>query len=303
MSDKPLTKRDALDLITPVVDGEVDTSTRQAFLEYIKDNKEIRRQYESEKRIKNLTASRCPYFNAPDSLKSRIHKFIHNQQFQDETLSRNQFQDYQSQSISEAVNEKDYSTSLFAGYENWIYATAASFLVILACWGLVLSGQFDSLSYNIEQYAYEHFMKNKGGFIDPSISTASLTKAEIALSDNFDFPMIIPPVKNAEFKGVVYSDFVPDYKSPLLEYYQPNQDQFIYIFAFKINQLKEYGRLIRSEQAIKQCLRPQDFHVTNVNGKHVVSWKWNDIWYTAISNHNGEELASLVEPLNFTSEN
>ncbi|MDZ7715520.1 MAG: hypothetical protein U5J95_04840 [Balneolaceae bacterium] len=302
MGHSRLTKREALDLITPVVDGEVDESTREAFFNFIKENADVRKQYESEKRIKNLTSSRCPYYKAPDSLKNRVSHIIREHHLQDEAISKTHFQDYPTSGISSAKNDdtnKKYSSSTFS---NIVYALAASLMVFAAFWGLIFSQQQGPLSYDVEEYVYQHFTKNDGKMIEPSIATASLAGAEVELSNNFDFSMTIPPLKDAEFKGVVYTDFVPEFKSPLLEYYLPEEDQYIYIFAFKIQDLKKFGKLIRNQEAIKECLKPQDFHIENVNGKHVVSWKWNDTWYAAISNHHGKELASLVEPLNYSAE-
>ena len=180
-------------------------------------------------------------------------------------------------------------------------AFGASLLLLAIAWGFFrFSGQSEQQPvYNIEEYAYEHFQKHNGQYVPPTISTASLGSAEIELAQKYDMAMTIPALKNAEFKGVVYSEFVPNYKAPMLEYHLPKQDQYIYIFAFKLDKLEAFGQLDRHREAIKTCNKPQDFHVQNVNGKHVVSWKWNDIWYAAISNHDGNTLASLVEPLQY----
>ena len=301
MDQSRLTKREALDLITPIVDGEVDDATREAFFNFIKENADVRKQYESEKRIKNLTSSRCPYYKAPDSLKNRVSHLIRKQGFKNEAISKTHFQDYPSSRISSADSRQSRVSPTSSAFENAMYAVAASLMIFVAFWGLITSQQENPLSYSVEEYVYQHFTKNEGKLIEPSIATASLAGAEVQLSNNFGFPMTIPPLKNAEFKGVVYADFVPEFKSPLLEYYLPGQDQYIYIFAFKIDDLKKFGKLVRDQEAIKQCLKPQDFHVENVSGKHVVSWKWDDTWYAAISNHNGKELASLVEPLNYSA--
>lgn len=302
MGKHKLTKREALDLITPIVDGEVDDATREAFFNFIKKNADVRKQFESEKRIKNLTSSRCPYYKAPDSLKNRISSLISQQGLQDTATSTTPFQDYQTSGISGAEPQKKGRPAGSTPFQNFIYAAAASLMIFAACWGLVFSQQTSPLSYDVEEYVYQHFTQNDGKFIEPSINTASLAGAEVALSDSYGFRMTIPPLKDAKFMGVVYSDFVPEFKSPLLEYYIPEQDQYIYIFAFKISDLQKFGKLIRNQEAIKECLKPQDFHVQNVNGKHVVSWKWDNTWYAAISNHNGKELASLVQPLNFSME-
>ncbi len=308
MSKERLTKEEATRLITSVVDDEVDAKTRSSFLEYIRQDNEVRREYESIKRIKELVAKRCPIHKAPDSLKSRVRKFLLEEQDKlndvDQTdLEREAVVDLPSHIPAEtsADTEESHEPGSMGKptFKKWVYAAAASFLIIAAFWGLIYNNQPVQQTYNIEEYVYRHFDNNDGKLVPTNINTASLADAEISLSANFDMPMTVPPLKNAQFKGVAYSEFVPGYKAPLLEYYLPEEDQYIYIFAFDLDELNQFGKLIRSQEAVKKCVKRSDFHIKNVNGKHVVSWRWNNIWYAAISNHNGRTLASLVEPLKY----
>jgi hypothetical protein len=34
--------------------------------------------------------------------------------------------------------------------------------------------------------------------------------------------------------------------------------------------------------------------VADIQGKHVVSWQWQDTWYTAVSNHSGDVIAAML---------
>lgn len=296
MSDRKITKREALDLITPVVDGEVDTDTESAFYAFLNKDLHVRKQFESEQRIKNLLKSRLSKKQAPEALKQKITETIEKERKKKASNEDHQLQDLPAGSIgTESAEDSADRGQTFS--KNWLYAAAASLLILAAFWGFLYSAQDEANSYSVEEYTYHHFMDNNGDFITPSISTASIANAEFALSSNFDLKMTVPALKNAEFKGIVYSDFVPDFKAPLLEYHLPEEDEYIYIFAFDINKLNNFDQLVRSEDAVKKCVRPQDFHVQEVNGKHVVSWKWGSIWYAAISNHEGKELAALVDSL------
>lgn len=307
MSKDQLNKEEAIKLITSVVDGEVDDETRASFLEYIEEDEEVRAEYESIKRIKKLIAEHCPVHKAPETLKIRVRQFLSKEQgnINSESSSEKDKEsdiDIPSHIPSETSDAKERmapSPTKEPLYKKWLYAAAASFLIIAAFWGLIYNNQSTQQNYNIEEYVYQHFENNDGKLVPTNISTASLTDAEVSLSSNFNMPMTVPPLRNAEFKGVAFNEFVPGFDAPLLEYYLPNEDQYIYIFAFDINQLKQFGNLSRSQEAVKKCVKPEDFHIKNVKGKHVVSWQWNDIWYAAISNHNGKTLASLVEPLNY----
>ena len=302
MGTNKLSKAEALELITPVVDGEVSAEERKAFMDFIANHDEVRKEYQSTKQIKQLVSSRCPVATAPDSLKNYV-KTIGRQEASLKNVDAPIYDMPGGGPGSESPEQSTSKTS--TKVQRWIYSAAASLLIVAAVWGFFnFYGQPETTAkYNVEEYAYEHFTKHNGNFVPPTITTASLGSAEIQMARDYDMPMTIPELEKADFKGIVYGDFVPGFEAPMLEYHIPSENQYIYIFAFKLDKLKEFGELVRHKEAIKTCNKPKDFYVQNVNGKHVVSWKWNDVWYAAISNHNGNTLASLVKPLQHSPTN
>lgn len=295
MGKKSLTKKEARALIAPIIDGEAAAEERAAFMNYIRRNEDVRREYESMKKVKNLIVNRCPCAKAPDSLRNFLSTVSSAQSPVEKSApiydipSGNTVGQH---SKSSSPNSSDQPTTI------WYYAAAAVLLLTAILWsGIFWDSTSDGPMYNVEEYAYEHFMKYDGKLVPPTISTASLGTAESRIEQDYDMKMTIPELKNAEFKGVVYDEFVPNYNAPMLEYYLPSGDQYIYIFAFNIDQMDEFGQLVRDKEAVKSCKKPKDFHVRQVNGKHIVSWKWNNVWYAAVSNHDGNTVASLVEPL------
>ncbi len=294
---RKLTKSEARDLLTPVVDNEVSAEERDAFLAYVAHDQDLKNEYESMKRIKALMSDRCPCAKAPDSLKVFLSAYCSSDASASDTPP---IYDIPSKNTVSQQQKPDTSTSTEQS-KWWYYTAAAIVLITISAWGFLNYGSstVKNPTYNIEEYAYQHFIKHDGKLVPPTISTASLGSAEIALAQNYDLSMTIPELDKAKFKGVVYEEFVPDFKAPMLEYYVPAEDQFIYIFAFNIDKMKQFGQLVRNKEAVKACTKSRDFHIRNVNGKHVVSWKWNNIWYAAISNHDGNTLASLVKPLEY----
>jgi hypothetical protein len=294
--DRKLTKTEALELLTPVVDNEVSAEERDAFLEYIANDEELKHKYESMKRIKTLINNRCPSAKAPDSLKKFLSDICSSDISASDTSAT---YDIDSKKSVSGQKKQHDNTASAEDSKWWYYAAAAIVVFTISIWGFLNYGSsaVENTTYNIEEYAYQHFMKHDGELVPPTISTASLGSAEIELAQNYNMSMTIPELDKAEFKGVVYEEFVPDFKAPMLEYYVPGENQFIYIFAFNIDKMEQFGQLVRNQEAVKTCTKSRDFHIRNVNGKHVVSWKWNNIWYAAISNHDGNTLASLVKPL------
>ncbi len=302
MGKNKLTKAEARELITPVVDDEVSAEERETFLDFIEHHDDVRREYESVKKIKSLVCTRCPCAKAPDSLKNYVTMLV-----QQEDASENAdapIYDIPGGGPASQSDEPSLPQAQSSISRRWLFSIAASLLLIVAVWGFFNFYETSETTpiYNVEDYAYEHFTKHDGQFVPPTISTASLGSAEMRMARDYNMPMTVPAVEDAEFKGIVYGEFVPNFKAPMLEYYLPSGDQYIYIFAFKLDKLKAFGQLARHQEAIKKCNKPKDFYIRDVKGKHVVSWKWDDVWYVAISNHNGNRLASLVKPMQDSSE-
>lgn len=303
MSNSDLTKQEALELITPVVDNEVGEELRSAFFNFIENDNDVRNQYESIKRLKEVVSTRCPCAKAPDRLHNRVRDFLATAD--PKTMADPQDPDapiYDKPShLSEADDQPPPSTpppALTSESKSvWRYAAAAALLIIALITGIYFYSFNSAGTFNVEEQTYAHFTRNGGQMIRPTIATASLDVAESRLAEVFNKPITIPSLNETEFMGVVLSDFIPDFTVPMLEYQLPAENQYIYIFAFNVEELERFEKLVRSEEAVKSCIRSKDFHIKNVNGKYVVSWKWGQTWYSAISNHDGETLASLVDSL------
>ena len=299
MSGNKLTKEEAIRLITPVVDNEVNEDTKIAFFKYLERDDEVRLQFESAKRIKVLVSTRYKSIKAPDSLRRKVQDFMDAPNRYPDRKTRNPYLDQPGQIPAESTPEEEEPERAEAdgGMKRWIYGVAATLMIGILL-GFLYFTQADTQIYNIEENVYTHFTNNGGQLIEPTFKANSLTEAEIKLSELIGFPVTVPPLENTELKGVVYSNFTPEYKTPLLVYSIPESDQFIYIFAFNFKKMESNGRIAPDPEAIKKCINPRDYHIKEINGKHVVSWRWNGTWYTAISNHDGKTLASMVKPLN-----
>ncbi|NGP89828.1 hypothetical protein [Fodinibius halophilus] len=302
MGNSKLSKEEAIQLITPVIDGEATDSEHESFMDYISEDEEIRYAYLSMKKVKTVVQSRCPRAEAPASIKEFVKGISYNAKETDAPI----YDLPTDRSVGHPKNVKKYAEES-AQRNSSTFMKIAAAIAIFAIIGwtyftLAPTATSTKPLYNIEQSAYDHFVRNKGQWIEPTIATTDLGSAELQLASNYDMPMIIPSIRNASFKGVVYHTFVSGFKAPMLEYYLPAQDQYIYIFAFKLDKLKQNRHLIRTKEAIQQCNNPTDFYIREFDGKHVVSWKWNDVWYAAISNHDGNTLASLVKPLHYNSD-
>jgi len=299
---KQLDEQRALELIPLIVDDEVDSKVRLAFFEFIKNHESIRHQYESQKKIKQLVQNHYKQIKAPDHLKQKIHLMINREESRCDSGGNpdlgSPFQISHKSTLQSANgldSGKQPRSKIF--YRLAIGAAAIALISLLTIEMLDrISPVYDS-TLSVEEFAFSHFSDSDGTLSFAGWQPGSLTAARRHLIDEYDIDIRLPIVRNAELTNVFYTDFVPDYKTPILEYYQEELNEYIYIFTFKIDHLTEFSRLARDPEAVEKCKTYDDFHVKDIKGKHVVSWKWGNNWYAAISNHNGHTLATIIEPM------
>jgi hypothetical protein len=81
----------------------------------------------------------------------------------------------------------------------------------------------------------------------------------------------------------------------VLTYATADATDLIHIFVFKVDRMDDGISLQRDPDAVAKCSTdPDAVHVADIQGKHVVSWQWQDTWYTAVSNHSGDVIAAML---------
>lgn len=290
---KDLTKNEARWLMPAIVDSEATDEERFTFFEYIKNDSEVEKEYNDALLIKKALSNARIRKKAPDHLRQSVLATI--EELQNERSENNE----EKNSTVKPIHSGSSST-------NWVryLSVAAAVLVISLVTLQLLDYSADTVTDDyeviVENMAAEHFINSGGQLIKPHFSTSQPHEAEAYLQDNFGLNITIPTLKNAEFVGIVMAEFVDDFQTPLLEYRQQSIGETIYLFAFDMDQVVQHNALVRHEGAVDACTKSEDFYVAEVNDHHVVSWLWDNTWYAAISNHNGYDLAALVEPLNYS---
>ena len=301
---KRLTKKQALDILPAVVDGEVSEDLRIAFLAYAEKDPAVKKEYEDALLIKKLLSDKLGKVDAPESLKIRVQNLI-------EDLDReSSLTDFETDSDSiRNLNEESYEWSWSRSLVKpaFRYLAAAAVILLITLTTLRFLNQMDSSDEfsvaTVENYTAVHFANTSGHAPEFHFETSSETEAEQYLSENHGVYITIPKIEGAQFQGVFMSDFYNGMTAPLLEYHQPDINESIFLFAFDVNDLERKENIDRNREAVEKCVNATDFHIAEVDSRHVLSWKWEDTWYTAVSNHNGYDLAALIEPLNYSSPN
>jgi hypothetical protein len=149
----------------------------------------------------------------------------------------------------------------------------------------------------VENLTEKHYAQHSGAKLPSSFEAASPAQAEQRLLDEYGLDITVPELSGARFAGVSYTDFYEGFYAPLLTYQvgaDENSDDFIYIFAFENKSLDGQQKLAALSEARNAIVAHDDVFVHRVNNHEVVSWQWHDVWYTAVSNHDGEIVASML---------
>ncbi len=298
-----LTEKEAILILPAVVDNEASQDERDAFFAFIAGNENVRNQYKDALLMKRLLSEKLARKTAPPHLKQAIRDTLQNLKSQEELDSTQDLG--RDQPVTDhgyrSKSEKKSTTLLFR------YLSAAAVLLIFTLVTVQILNRvnpsaIDSSAQILENISLEHFIHSGGNLIDPQFSFSSITEAEHFLAENHQLTITVPHIEGAEIAGIEMSEFTDNFNTPLLKYHQHEINETIYLFAFDLNEVSALNNLVRNSHAAAACKEREDFYVTEIDNYHVVSWLWNNTWYTAVSNHNGYDLASLVEPLNYSSQ-
>lgn len=299
---KRLSKKQALEILPAVVDGEVSDELRDAFFAFIEINEEVREEYEDALLIKKLLSDKLPKIKAPEHLKHRMIRLI------DELELESSYRDIETgpDSIRQSGTggqHDSFMRQIFIPALRYIAAAAAVLFISLTTLRFLDQMGSSGTSYvdTVETYTAIHFNNSSGKVASHHFSTSSESEAERYLEDHYGMNITVPKIKGARFAGLVMADFYNGIVAPLLEYRQPDIEESIFLFAFEVDEINRNKNIARNRNAVKSCVKSTDFHVAEIDAKHVLSWKWENNWYTAVSNHNGYDLAALIEPLNYSS--
>ncbi len=282
-----LDKKQAYELSTVVADGEATREEREAFFSFIEDNPDVRAYYEEELWVKQLVREKVIFDKTPEHLRKAIEEKLN-------AVSGN------SEYYDESPVEIEYpaNTGLmtpgkrFAAISSIAAVFIAGLILFVSQW-FFTDEQAAATSDlpSLEKHVLEHFSTFDRHEMPPEISATSRENIGNHLAENFNISITVPELANTSISGAAYTEFVNDYHIPLLQYKMDDED-FIYIYAFKVSDLENH--LKRNPEAVKECINKDDYHISNVDGYDVVSWKWDDVWYVGISRHEGEKLASLL---------
>lgn len=180
------------------------------------------------------------------------------------------------------------------------YQAYSRFLLVAALVVISFIGGFFSYNMttsnenqvNLEKFIVAHFEK---GSINQNWIPISNdhTSASDFLVKSVGWNPNIPPVANAQFDGLFAFPISSNTISHVFAY-TLSDGQPLYVFAMPVNIMQEKSNIAVTEEAFSFCAKSENYFIENVNGKHVVSWRWKNDWYSAVSNHNGKDIAALL---------
>jgi hypothetical protein len=291
-----INRNQALLMIPAIIDGEVSESERAVFFDFIKNHPDIEEEYQSALYVKEQLRKNLKRHSCPEHLKNNVLRTIEELKQKENQLDQE----------LHSVKRKQENTTIWHHIGTAMrYVSAAAVILIITLLTLQLLDKTDHINQSqftetvmIEQAAAGHFLSAGGALPTLDFSTSSIIEAKQYLQDHHGMSAHIPEIEGATFMGMAVGPFTGEYNTPVLAYTQEEISENIYLFVFDMNQVNSLQNIIRHTEAAEHCKSPKDYFVAEIENHHVVSWLWDDYWYSAVSNHNGDDLASLVKPLN-----
>lgn len=278
MENQP-TNKEIQQLITLAVDSRLSVDQKLQFEKYLKSNEVFAREYKEQLLVKKLLEKHKKPLILDDHKKKRILELA----FIEEQANKN-------------INS--ISTSRKTPFQNKIaniILTIAAALFITWMGYIFFNGAESKQSF--EHFVATEFISHNASLISPTWGSENREEAEARIKQEFNYEIHVPEIKGAIFKGVLKVTDRAGNSFPMLEYAQEEIGEVIYLYAYHVDAENKPSHK-RLREAMLKCQNETDYYVSDMQGKHVVSWKWDRIWYSAVSNHNGNDLAALVAPLN-----
>ena len=274
-----LTRNEAISLITPVVDGEASEEEIEQLFAYMEQDLYVRELYDQEQEIKRFIKQNIRLHTCPPHLESFVNKvgIYHN------------YSDYPSK---ELIADLPCRQRPLYQFSTFIIASTAALL--LGAFTLLFLTNSDRVASDelvvIEKNVIRHFENLSEE--QPELSTPELSGGDdLVFIDYWDSPIQVPRIEEATFGGFATPEFAKNLQTPMLSY-TCREGHPIYVFAFDMNQLS--GKLKPNSNATTSCISSDDFYISEIEGRQVVSWKWNNIWYAAISKHSADRLTKML---------
>lgn len=284
------------ELITAYVDGELSKAEEQKLRQRAAENSQIQQAINAERQLKKLLQARLQRKQAPEHLRKQINDILANASSQSQESAGN-------------TNEQRLDTDQPSSSRTRFLMSMAAVLTIGLFIAFVFhyTGSFTAPSSEtasagilimpVENMTEKHYAQHSGAKLPVSFESASPAEAEQRLLDEYGLDITVPELSGARFAGVSYTDFYEGFFAPLLTYQvgaDEGSEDFIYIFAFENKSLDGQQNLAALSEARNAIVAHDDVFVHRVNDHEVVSWQWHDVWYTAVSNHDGEIVASML---------
>jgi hypothetical protein len=255
-------------LLSAYVDQALPDAERSRVEQWLDADPAAKQACDAERRFKAFIHERCPREKAPQSLYVNIDGLL-----------------------TDLAQESVKPVRFFSDRIYW----AAAAVVLLSAMFSLYSSYLVPSTFDVEAHAWRHF---NSGMVEASLvplPEPSTVHAKSIIFEKMGMDVTVPELKGASFVGVHDVDFVSGYHTPVLTYAAGDATDLIHIFVFKVDKMSADIALERDPDAIATCsTNPDAVHVADIQGKHVVSWQWDDTWYTAVSNHSGDVIAAML---------
>lgn len=278
------------ELITGYVDGELSEAEEQALMQKARNDERIYKSIEAERRLKQMLKSRLQQTKAPESLRHNISELL---------LSEGR---RGTRENTDSTAYGDIKSDQPSGNQNRFLLSFAAIISVglLLAFAMRFIGTVDSSSVpanaaakDVELVSQLHYADRSGQQPSESFEAHSVSEVQQMLRERYDVDITVPELNGARFAGITYADFYDGFHAPLLTY-EVEPGDFIYIFAFQNKDLASQNQLAVNAEARQAIVAHDDVFIHNVDGHDVVSWQWHDVWYTAVSGHDGEIVASML---------